>query len=383
MSLSLRKTSFPLREANWGSILTNGMQGIPASAITAAANMDMIETLAQNAPSCFLTPSTSTCSPTPATQANMAAYLAFLKPGDTILGMDLSPGGHLTHGSPVNFSGRLFNIVSYGVQRETGRIDYDAVAEKAREHRPKVIVAGPAPTPAPLTLPASVPLPMKLTPSWWSTWRISPVLWPLVCTRAPCLCPRHLNDHAQNPCAAPRRHDPLHRRHGQNAEQPDFPRHSGRPPDARGGGQGRGSGRGAASAFKAYQQQVMDNAATTAACLTGSRVRPRLRRHRQSPHAGRPDPQNITGKDAEIALDTAGITVSKNTVPFETRSPFVTSGVRLGAAALTTRGMKQDHMRHCGQVHCKGLENRNDTAALEKIRAEVEEFALQFPLFAH
>ena len=93
--------------------------------------------------------------------------------------------------------------------------------------------------------------------------------------------------------------------------------------------------------------------------------------------------KDITGKDAEIALDTAGITVNKNTVPFETRSPFVTSGVRLGAAALTTRGMKQDHMRTVGKFIVRALENRNDTAALEKIRAEVEEFALQFPLFAH
>ena len=135
--------------------------------------------------------------------------------------------------------------------------------------------------------------------------------------------------------------------------------------------------------FKAYQQQVIDNAATLAACLTEAGYD--LVSGGTDNHLMLVDLTNkdITGKDAEIALDTAGITVNKNTVPFETRSPFVTSGVRLGSAALTTRGMKQDHMRTVAQFIVTALEKRDNTVELEKIRKNVEEFAHQFPLFAY
>ena len=374
-----------VREAQ-GSVLTHKYaEGYPGKRYYGGCEyVDLAETLAQDRAKQLFNCEYANVQPHSGSQANMAAYLAFMKPGDTILGMNLSHGGHLTHGSPVNFSGRLFNIVSYGVQRETGRIDYDEVAALAREHKPNAIVAGASAYPRAIDFVRFRAIADEVGAK-------------LVVDMA----------HIAGLVAAGLHQSPVHHAHvttttthktlrgprggmilstedmAKTLNSQIFPGIQGGPLMHVVAAKAVALGEALRPSFKAYQQQVIDNAATLAACLTEAGYN--LVSGGTDNHLMLVDLTNkdITGKDAEIALDTAGITVNKNTVPFETRSPFVTSGVRLGSAALTTRGMKQDHMRAVAQFIVTALEKRDNTAELEKIRKDVEEFAHQFPLFAY
>ncbi len=377
--------SAAVRQAQ-GSVLTNKYaEGYPGKRYYGGCEyVDMVETLAQERAKLLFDAQYVNVQPHSGSQANMAAYLAFLKPGDTILGMDLSHGGHLTHGSPVNFSGRLFKIFSYGVQRETGRIDYDDVAAKAREHNPSVIVAGASAYPRAIDfvrfraiadeVGAKLVVDMAHIAGLVAAGlHQSPVPYAHITTTT-----------THKTLRGPRGGMILSTEDmAKTINSQIFPGIQGGPLMHVVAAKAVALGEALRPSFKAYQQQVIDNAATLAACLTEAGYD--LVSGGTDNHLMLVDLTNkdITGKDAEIALDTAGITVNKNTVPFETRSPFVTSGVRLGSAALTTRGMKQDHMRTVAQFIVTALEKRDNTAELEKIRKNVEEFAHQFPLFAY
>ncbi|MBB5142386.1 serine hydroxymethyltransferase [Desulfovibrio intestinalis] len=377
--------SAAVRQAQ-GSVLTNKYaEGYPGKRYYGGCEyVDMVETLAQERAKLLFDAQYVNVQPHSGSQANMAAYLAFLKPGDTILGMDLSHGGHLTHGSPVNFSGRLFKIFSYGVQRETGRIDYDDVAAKAREHKPSVIVAGASAYPRAIDfirfraiadeVGAKLVVDMAHIAGLVAAGlHQSPVPYAHITTTT-----------THKTLRGPRGGMILSTEDmAKTLNSQIFPGIQGGPLMHVVAAKAVALGEALRPSFKAYQQQVIDNAATLAGCLTEAGYN--LVSGGTDNHLMLVDLTNkdITGKDAEIALDTAGITVNKNTVPFETRSPFVTSGVRLGSAALTTRGMKQDHMRTVAQFIVTALEKRDNTAELEKIRKNVEEFAHQFPLFAY
>ncbi|MDD4702190.1 MAG: serine hydroxymethyltransferase [Desulfovibrio sp.] len=377
--------SAAVRQAQ-GSILTNKYaEGYPGKRYYGGCEyVDMIETIAQERAKLLFDAQYANVQPHSGSQANMAAYLAFLKPGDTILGMNLSHGGHLTHGSPVNFSGRLFEVFSYGVQRETGRIDYDDVAEKAREHRPSVIVAGASAYPRAIDfarfraiadeVDAKLVVDMAhIAGLVAADLHQSPVPYAHVTTTT-----------THKTLRGPRGGMILSTEDmAKTLNSQIFPGIQGGPLMHVVAAKAVALGEALRPSFKVYQQQVLNNAATLAACLVEAGYD--LVSGGTDNHLMLVDLTNkdITGKDAEIALDTAGITVNKNTVPFETRSPFVTSGVRLGTAALTTRGMKEDHMRTVAQFIVTALEQRENTVKLEKIRKDVEEFALQFPLFSH
>ena len=315
-------------------------------------------------------------------QANMAAYLSVIQPGATILGMNLSHGGHLTHGSPVNFSGRLFNIVAYGVARETGRIDYDEVEALAREKHPDVIMCGASAYPRVIDFERF----RKIADETGAKLIVDMAhIAGLVAA-------------GEHPSPVPHAHivtTTTHKtlrgpRGGMILSSEDMAKkiNSQIFPGIQGGplmhviaAKACAFGEALRPAFKAYSAQVVKNAAVLAKVLMDggySLVSGGTDNHLMLMDLTAKD---FTGKDAEHALDLAGITVNKNTVPFETRSPFVTSGIRLGTAALTTRGMKEADMETVGRFIVTVLDHIKDEAVIEKIRKEVEDFARSFPLF--
>ena len=377
--------STAVREAQGSVLINKYAEGYPGKRYYGGCEyVDMVETLAQERAKLLFDAQYVNVQPHSGSQANMAAYLAVLKPGDTILGMDLSHGGHLTHGSPVNFSGRLFKVLSYGVQRETGRIDYDDVAAKAREHKPRVIVAGASAYPRAIDFARFRAIADEVDAKLVVDMAHIAGLVAAGLHQSPVQHAHITTTTTHKTLRGPRGGMILSTEDmGKTLNSQIFPGIQGGPLMHVIAAKAVALGEALHPSFKLYQQQVLDNAATLASCLMEAGYD--LVSGGTDNHLMLIDltSKDITGKDAEIALDTAGITVNKNTVPFETRSPFVTSGIRLGTAALTTRGMKQDHMRTVGRFIITALEKRDNAAELEKIRKNVEEFARQFPLFAH
>ena len=373
-----------VREAQ-GSVLTHKYaEGYPGKRYYGGCEyVDLAETLAQDRAKQLFNCEYANVQPHSGSQANMAAYLAFMKPGDTILGMNLSHGGHLTHGSPVNFSGRLFNIVSYGVQRETGRIDYDEVATLAREHKPNAIVAGASAYPRAIDFARFREIADEVGAKLVVDMAHIAGLVAAGLHQSPLSYAHITTTTTHKTLRGPRGGMILSTEDmGKTLNSQIFPGIQGGPLMHVIAAKAVAFGEALRPAFKSYQQRVVTNAAVLAKFLMDAGYD--LVSGGTDNHLMLVDLTNkdITGKDAENALDLAGITVNKNTVPFETRSPFVTSGVRLGTAALTTRGMKEDDMRTVGAFIVDAIEKRNDAAALDKISKNVEEFARQFPLFA-
>lgn len=315
-------------------------------------------------------------------QANMGAYFAVIEPGDTILGMNLSHGGHLTHGSPVNFSGRLFNTIFYGVERETGQINYDEVEALAAEHRPKLIVAGASAYPRTLdfarfrAIADSVGAKL-LVDMAHIAGLVAVELHPSPIDHA------HLTTTTTHKTLRGPRGGMIlsSEEFGKTLNSQIFPGIQGGPLMHVIAAKAVAFGEALRPEFKDYQQQVLSNAQALAGELMAAGYN--LVSGGTENHLILMDltKHDITGKDAEIGLDKAGITVNKNTVPFETRSPFVTSGVRLGTPALTTRGMKTDDMLRVAKWIVQVLQSLDNETRLVEIRREVEKFAGQFPLF--
>jgi len=316
-------------------------------------------------------------------QANMAACFAVIKPGDTVLGMDLSHGGHLTHGSPVNFSGRLFTIVSYGVRREDGLIDYDQMQKTAEETRPALIIAGASAYSRTLdfarfrqvadSVGAKLMVDMAHIAGLIATGlHPSPIGHAHITTTT-----------THKTLRGPRGGMILADEDmGKTLNSQIFPGIQGGPLMHVIAAKAVAFGEALRPAFKTYQEQVLKNAVTMAKTLSDAGFQ--LVSGGTDNHLMLMDLTNkdITGKDAEHALDAAGITVNKNTVPFETRSPFVTSGIRLGTPALTTRGMREAEMVRVAGWIVDALGNTTNETRLAEIRRDVETFARQFPLFA-
>lgn len=317
-------------------------------------------------------------------QANMAVYFAVCQPGDTVLGMNLAHGGHLTHGSPVNFSGKLFNIVPYGVKPETGRIDYDEVERLAREHKPKMIVVGASAYARTLDFPAfrriadevgavvmvdmahiagliaggqhpnPVPYAEFVTTTTHKTLR-GPRGGMILCTEA---WSKKLNSNI-------------------------FPGIQGGPLMHAIAAKAVAFKEALSPEFKDYAAQIVKNAATLADELVKRGYK--LVSGGTDNHLMLMDfsASEITGKVAEETLEKAGLTVNKNAVPFDTRSPFVTSGIRIGTPATTTRGLKETEMIQVAAWIDRALKAIDDESALAAIRAEVKDLCLRFPLYAH
>lgn len=380
--------SAAVREAQ-GSVLTHKYaEGYPGKRYYGGCEfVDIAENLARDRAMQLFGCTYANVQPHAGSQANMAAYFAYLKPGDTILGMDLTHGGHLTHGSPVNFSGRLFQVLFYGVEKESGRIDYEQMEKLAREHKPAAIVAGASAYPRVIDFArfrkvadevgAKLIVDMAHIAGLVATGlHPSPIPHAHITTTTTHKTLRGprggmiLANQSEGEDVAKRLNSQI------------FPGIQGGPLMHVIAAKAVAFGEALRPQFHAYQEQVLKNAATLAKCLQAAGyelVSGGTDNHLLLVDLTRKD---ITGKDAEQALDRAGITVNKNTVPFETRSPFVTSGVRLGSPALTTRGMKEADMEKVAEWIVDVLAHHDDENRLAAIRRDVEAFAEQFPLFA-
>ncbi len=372
-----------VREAT-GSVLTHKYaEGYPGKRYYGGCEyVDMAEDLARERACQLFGAEYANVQPHSGSQANMAVYFGALQPGDTILGMDLSHGGHLTHGSPVNFSGRLYKVVFYGVKKETGAIDYDQVEKLAQEHRPKVIVAGASAYPRIIdfarfrAIADSVDAKLMVD--------MAHIAGPIAVGLHPSPIPHahFTTTTTHKTLRGPRGGMILSSdEFGKLLNSQIFPGIQGGPLMHVIAAKAVAFGEALRPQFKGYQQQVLDNAATLAKALVDAGFD--LVSGGTDNHLMLLDltAKDITGKDAEIALDKAGITVNKNTVPFETRSPFVTSGIRLGTPALTTRGMKEPEMIKVAGWIVQALESMDNESRLETMRKDIEAFARQFLLF--
>jgi len=316
-------------------------------------------------------------------QANMAVYMALLEPGDTILGMDLSHGGHLTHGSPVNFSGILYNVVHYGVSPETELIDYEACAELARKHRPKVIVAGASAYPRVIDFPR-----MRRIADEVGAYLVVDIAHPAGLIAAG-LFPSPV-PHAH--VVTSTTHKTLRGPRGglilcgeemaKLIDKKIFPGTQGGPMMHVIAAKAVAFHEALTPEFKKYSRAVIDNAKHLAECLSAADFK--LVSGGTDSHLILVDltEKGITGKQAEEALDACGITVNKNTVPFEKRSPFVTSGIRLGTAALTTRGMGLKEMEQIAEMIQAVLSNIGNDSVYKDTRAKVDRLCREFPIYA-
>ncbi|PTN36876.1 serine hydroxymethyltransferase [Desulfonatronum sp. SC1] len=375
----------PAVRMTMGSVLTHKYaEGYPGKRYYGGCEyVDMAETLAQERAKQLFKAEYANVQPHSGSQANMAVYFGVLQPGDVILGMDLSHGGHLTHGSPVNFSGKLYKVVFYGVSKETGTIDYDQVRSMAREHRPKVIVAGASAYSRVIDFPKFREIADEVGAKLMVDMAHIAGLIAADLHPSPVGSAHFITTTTHKTLRGPRGGMILSTdEFGKLLNSQIFPGIQGGPLMHVIASKAVAFGEALRPEFATYQQQVIKNAQAMAKALTDAGFA--LVSGGTDNHLMLVDLTNkdITGKDAEIALDKAGITVNKNTVPFETRSPFVTSGIRLGTPALTTRGMTEEHMDRVVEWIVEALEQRDNDTELQRIEAEVQAFASQFPLFA-
>ncbi len=316
-------------------------------------------------------------------QANMGVYFATLEPGDTILGMNLDHGGHLTHGSPVNFSGKLYNVVSYGVDRESETIDFAEVEKQAKEHRPKMIIAGASAYPRTIDFARFRAIADEVGAKLLVDMAHIAGLVAAGEHPSPIEHAHYTTSTTHKTLRGPRGGIILASEEEEKVLNFNiFPGIQGGPLMHIIASKAVAFGEALTPGFQEYQAQVVKNAKTLASSLTDAGLR--LVSGGTDNHLLMIDlsPKNITGKDAQIGLEKANITTNKNMIPFDTKSPFVTSGIRIGTPAMTTRGMIEEDMVVVAEAITAGLENLDNDKVLAELREEVEEFAREFPLFA-
>ncbi|MEK7314496.1 MAG: serine hydroxymethyltransferase, partial [Deltaproteobacteria bacterium] len=312
-------------------------------------------------------------------QANMAVYMSVLKPGDTIMGMNLSHGGHLTHGSPVNFSGQLYKVVFYGVRKNDHRIDMDMVRELAKQHRPKLIVAGASAYPRIIDFKAFREVAdetgaMVMVDIAHIAGLVATGLHP-----SPVPFAEFVTTTTHKTLRGPRSGMIMCREQfKKDIDKKIFPGIQGGPLMHVIAAKAVAFKEALEPSFKEYQKQVLANAKALSEALIEKGFT--LVSGGTDNHLMLVDvsSRGLTGKESEEALVKAGITTNKNTIPFDTQSPMVTSGVRLGVPAVTTRGMKEKEMRVIASFIERALANRSDDKELDKIKNEVKELCLGF-----
>jgi glycine hydroxymethyltransferase len=347
--------------------------------------VDVVEELARDRAKQLFGAEHANVQPHAGAQANMAAYLAFLKPGDPILGMNLSHGGHLTHGSPVNFSGSLFQVSAYGVGEADGLIDYDALREQALRARPRMIIAGASAYPRVIDFEAFAAVAREVEALLLVD--MAHIAGLVAAGEHPSPVPHAdvVTTTTHKTLRGPRSGLILcQERHAKAIDKSVFPGTQGGPLMHIIAAKAVALGEALQPDFKGYARQIVVNARTLAEELTArglGLVSGGTDNHLMLVDLRASHPE-LTGKDAEAALERAGITVNKNTVPGETRSPFVTSGLRIGTPALTTRGMREGEMRTIGGWIAEVLDGPADEDLTARVRAEVGELCASFPLYA-
>jgi len=369
-----------------GSVLTNKYaEGYPAKRYYGGCEVvDIAEQLAIDRAKELFGAEHANVQPHSGSQANMAVYMAACQPGDTVLGMNLAHGGHLTHGSPVNFSGKLYNIVPYGLDAETGKIDYAEVEKLAQEHKPKLIVVGASAYAREIDFPEF----RRIADSVGAL-----VMVDMAHIAGLVAAGLHSNPVPHADFVTTTTHKTLRGPRGgmilcteewaKKINSNIFPGIQGGPLMHVIAAKAVAFKEALLPEFKEYASQVVKNAQALANGLVEKGYK--LVSSGTDNHLMLLDftGTEITGKVAERALEDAGITVNKNAVPFDTRSPFVTSGIRIGTPASTTRGLKEAEMLQVAQWIDRALQNIGNDAELAKIKAEVKALCLKFPLYAH
>ncbi|PJW15607.1 serine hydroxymethyltransferase [Geobacillus sp. Manikaran-105] len=367
-----------------GSVLTNKYaEGYPGRRYYGGCEyVDIVEELARERAKQLFGAEHANVQPHSGAQANMAVYFTVLKPGDTVLGMNLSHGGHLTHGSPVNFSGVQYNFVEYGVDPETHVIDYDDVREKARLHRPKLIVAGASAYPRIIDFAKFREIADEVG---------AYLMVDMAHIAGLVAAGLHPNPVPYAHFVTTTTHKTLRGPRGgmilcqeQFAKQIDksiFPGIQGGPLMHVIAAKAVAFGEALQDDFKAYAKRVVDNAKRLASALQNEGFT--LVSGGTDNHLLLVDlrPQQLTGKTAEKVLDEVGITVNKNTIPYDPESPFVTSGIRIGTAAVTTRGFGLEEMDEIAAIIGLVLKNTDNEQALEEARRRVAALTEKFPLY--
>ena len=368
-----------------GSVLTNKYaEGYPGKRYYGGCEfVDQAEQLAIDRAKDLFGAGYANVQPHSGAQANMAVFFALLSPGDTVMGMNLTDGGHLTHGSPVNMSGKWFKIVPYGVDKETERIDYDLLEKTAEECRPKMIVAGASAYARIIDFPRMAEIAKKVGAYFMVDMAHIAGLVAAGLHPSPIPCADVVTTTTHKTLRGPRGGMILCRdaEFGQQFNKAVFPGIQGGPLMHVIAAKAVALGEALAPSFKEYAAQVVKNAAALAEALmqdgfrivTGGTDNHLLLVDLRS--------KNITGKAAQTLLDEVGITANRNTIPFEPLSPFVTSGLRLGSPALTTRGFKEDDMREVAGIIALALTHPDSAEAKEEARARVAALCCKYPLY--
>ncbi len=369
-----------------GSVLANKYsEGYPGRRYYEGCEViDEIENLAIDRAKSLFGVDHANVQPHSGSQANMAAYLAVLKPGDTVLGMRLDQGGHLTHGSPVNFSGQLFNFIGYGLDEESELIDFENVRALALEHKPKMIVAGSSAY-------------SKII-DWAEFKKIADEVGAILFADIAHII--GLIAGGAHPSPVPyadivtaTTHKALRGPRGglilcteeyaKAIDKAVFPYAQGGAINHQIAAKALCFKQAASPQFSAYAHQIVRNASVLADAMAGAGAR--IVSGGTDNHMFLTDLRSIdeelTGKEAATLLDDMGVTLNRNSIPFDPRSAFVTSGIRIGTAAVTTAGMKQEQMVTLGNAVVEILRKRHDPAVLDQLRGRVSELAVQFPAY--
>ncbi|WP_028593850.1 serine hydroxymethyltransferase [Paenibacillus assamensis] len=367
-----------------GTVLTNKYaEGYPSRRYYGGCeHVDIVEDLARDRAKELFGAEHANVQPHSGAQANMAVYLAALKPGDTVLGMNLAHGGHLTHGSPVNASGVLYNFVEYGVDKETFRIDYEEVRKAAFKHRPKMIVAGASAYPRIIDFEALASIANDVGALFMVDMAHIAGLVAAGLHPNPVPHAHFVTTTTHKTLRGPRGGLILCRKAWAAAiDKAVFPGTQGGPLMHVIAAKAVALGEALQPEFKAYAQNVVSNAQVLAEELQARGLN--LVSGGTDNHLMLIDTRsvNITGKDAEKVLDSVGITCNKNAIPFDPTSPFITSGIRVGTPAATARGMNGEAMRVIAEVIAMTLKNPTDEATLEQARGKVRALTDQYPLY--
>lgn len=384
MIASENYTSKAVMEAQ-GSILTNKYaEGYPGKRYYGGcANVDVVETLAIERAKKLFGAGFANVQPHSGSQANMAVYLAACKAGDTIMGMDLSHGGHLTHGSPVNFSGLLFKAASYKLDEQTGRLNYDTIRATAKEVKPQLLIAGYSAYPRTLDFAKFKEIADEVGAKLLVDMAHFAGLVASGHHPSPVPYADYITTTTHKTLRGPRGGMILTNSE-ENAKTMNsriFPGIQGGPLEHVIAGKAVAFGEALKPEFKTYSGHVIENAKVLAEALLSEGFN--LVTGGTDNHLILMDlsDREVTGKVAEQVLDESGITVNKNTVPNEKRSPFVTSGIRLGTPALTTRGMGPSEMKQIAKWISQVLNNADDAALKAKVHESVRELCKSFPIY--
>ena len=368
-----------------GSILTNKYaEGYPGKRYYGGCEyVDIVEQLAIDRAKKLFGAKYANVQPHSGAQANTAVYFALLQPGDTILGMNLTDGGHLTHGSPVNISGKYFKIIPYGVDKETERIDYDELERLAKEHQPKLIVGGASAYSRVIDFERMAQIAKSVGAYLMIDMAHIAGLVAAGLHPSPVPYADVVTTTTHKTLRGPRGGLILCRdaEFGKQFNKAIFPGIQGGPLMHVVAAKAVAFKEALSDEFKVYQQQVLDNAKALADELVKKGFR--IVSGGTDNHLMLVDlrSKNITGKEAQFLLDEIGITANRNTIPFEPLSPFVTSGIRLGTPALTTRGLKEEDTREVADIIADVIENREDSAVIEAAKAKVQAICKKFPLY--